>query len=638
MTAADDLRRFALQLHGWGARVAALGPDKRPVHKWAAGRDEPQTREEAAGLPWGRARAVGVVCGPGGWRAFDVDAVKEEGARPVGGDVRRALLEGLGLPIDYQWAQTTPRGGLHVFFRCDDPRPGDWPGGGVIVGEPGDPAAFAQLELRWERSLVTVAGAGYSWLRNDEPFVTPALLPWAAVERAFCAVADRPVKRGMTIRQTAGRGYGEAALADAMRQVAGAPEGARNARLFAQAAGVLELANGGEIALVEVERGMTAAGLAAGLGEDEVEATLESAKRRTAGKARTAAAITFPPSSNGHGANGSGAVPDVSAVLHLHPTSLADLLATYMAPLEWLVEGLVARGQLVLLAGRPKSGKSWLALALAQAIDSGRLFLNRETRRGRVLLVALEDGPRRLRGRVETLGWQPARVDVLFELARLDGDGVNPGPGLVQLAGAAPDYDLIVIDTLIAGLSGRADENSNPAMAAVANELAAIARTSDTTILLIHHTSKATHEDIFHTIRGASALRGSYDAGWVLDRKREEREALLHMESKDADNTTFTIRQAEGGAGWQLLGSGVELGNIRAGRKVVEALQNEGDGVTADELAKTLGITRQAAGKQLRAAEAAGVVRRERQQGGQGLLLEDGGGPPRKEADLWFLA
>lgn len=337
---------------------------------------------------------------------------------------------------------------------------------------------------------------------------------------------------------------------------------------------------------------------------------------------------------NGNGAGSHDVKVDAGAVMSLRPAALADLLAADMRPIEWVVEGLVARGQLVMIAGRPKSGKTWLVLQLAQSVDEGRAFLGKETTRGRVLLVTLEDGPRRLRSRVEMLGWRPKAVDVVFSLAHLDGDGMTAGPGLRQLDEAAGKYDLIVIDTLIAGLSGRADENSNTAMAAIANDLADIARASNAAVVLVHHTSKGTHEDVFHTIRGASALRGAYDVGMVLERKKDEREGLLHVESKDLEGGSFTIRQGDGGAGWQLVGGAVELRKIRAGRQVVMTLMEHGDGVTAEDLAKTMGITRQAANQQLLAAEAQALVRRKKPDAEQ-LQLIDGGS--KKKADVWYL-
>lgn len=334
--------------------------------------------------------------------------------------------------------------------------------------------------------------------------------------------------------------------------------------------------------------------------------------------------------SNGNGAaNGSGPKAANGDAIHLpRPLPLAQLLKRDFPPLVFLVDGILAKGHLAMLGGRPKSGKSWLVLQLAQAIDRGLTFLDRETRRGRVLYIALEDGERRIYQRTNVLRWQPTDgAAVLFDIAHFDGSDGMPGPGLAQIAALADDFDLIIIDTLIATLSGRASENDNVQMGMIVNELARIAHTSETAVLLVHHTSKGNSENVFDLLRGASALRGAYDVGLLLERKQDEREGILHMESRDVDLSNMTIRQAGDGAGWECLGNGSEINRIRAGRRVVEALRENGDGLTAEEVGELLKVSRQAAGAQLRGAESAGLVRRESER-------REGSTKP---VDIWYL-
>lgn len=335
-------------------------------------------------------------------------------------------------------------------------------------------------------------------------------------------------------------------------------------------------------------------------------------------------AADAPLSANGHGP---GAISPGNGLLHPQPRALADLLKQQFDPLSYLVDGIIARGHLAMFGGRPKSGKSFLGLQLAQAIDTGKPFLGRNTQQGRVLYIALEDGERRVHQRGQLLGWRPQQAAVLFDIARFDGDG-GPGPGVAQIAQLAPTYQLVIIDTLIATLSGRANENDNTTMGAIVNELARVAHDTNTAILLIHHTSKGAAENIFDLFRGASALRGGYDVGMMLERKQNEREALLHLESRDVDCASLTIRQSDNGAGWEALGNGAEIVTIRAGRRIVEAIHEHGEGLTAEELAGAIGTTRQAVQKQLTAAEDNRLVRREK-----GRRTGSA-----KAADLWYLS
>lgn len=289
----------------------------------------------------------------------------------------------------------------------------------------------------------------------------------------------------------------------------------------------------------------------------------------------------------------------------LAASSMVDLLARDFPPLTWLVDDLVARGYLVMLGGRPKSGKSWLGLQLAMAVDQGVDFLDRPTRTGKTLYIALEDGERRMQQRVNLLKWQPRAADVATTIARFVGDNGEPGPGLLQLREAASvgNYDLIVVDTLIATLSGRANENDNAQMGELLNDLARIAHDTDTAIVVIHHTGKQGADDIFGTLRGASAIRGAYDLGLILERKQAEREAVLHIEARDFDASSLTLQQVVGGAGWECMGDGKAIGYLRAGRTAVEMLKEHGEGLTAQELSDLSGKTADAVRKCMATAE-----------------------------------
>src|SRR5215470_11707117 len=69
----------------------------------------------------------------------------------------------------------------------------------------------------------------------------------------------------------------------------------------------------------------------------------------------------------------------------------ADLVAREFKEPKWAVPQIVAEG-LTILAGKPKTGKSWLALDFAVAMAGGYDALgNIRCPQGDVLLLALED-------------------------------------------------------------------------------------------------------------------------------------------------------------------------------------------------------------------------------------------------------
>ncbi len=309
-----------------------------------------------------------------------------------------------------------------------------------------------------------------------------------------------------------------------------------------------------------------------------------------------------------------------SAPVSLSVVSGAELYDREYPPRQFLVDGLIKRGDFVLLAGRPKSGKSWLLLQLAQALDTGTPFLGRDTIQVRVLFIALEDGERRVHERLQIRKWRPFATFFSFGMLPLHGSGLD------QLKHASEGFDAVIIDTFRAAC-GSVDENNNVEMGLLAQAVADYAHNTEKVIIVAHHTRKGGSEDPFETVRGAGAIRAAYDIGFLLERQAKEPEAVLRVESRDIQVEDMTIR-FDPSAGWTYEGSSLRIEEIRAGRRVVKALVELGDGQTTDEIAKHLGITRQAAGQQLAKAERDGLVKRQ---------TEPSEGP-RKPRDLWFLA
>ena len=106
----------------------------------------------------------------------------------------------------------------------------------------------------------------------------------------------------------------------------------------------------------------------------------------------------------------------------------ADLMREELPPVRWAVPGILPEG-LSLLAGKPKLGKSWLALGLAVAKASGGLALGKiPVDRGGVLYLALEDNRRRLQNRLrKVLGGDaaPEGLHIATEWARVDEGGAD---------------------------------------------------------------------------------------------------------------------------------------------------------------------------------------------------------------------
>ena len=219
-----------------------------------------------------------------------------------------------------------------------------------------------------------------------------------------------------------------------------------------------------------------------------------------------------------------------------------ELLTAELPPTPWLIPGMIPIG-LVILAGRRKLGKSFLALQMAGAIGSGGDFLGQKIAQGRCLYLALEDTAARLQARMRMQSWQPgAQVDFALTWPALD-DG-----GLVNLQDelTAGAYNLLVIDTLSRCLTRRQDQNNVTDMTFALSALQHLAFSRNMTILLIDHHTKASQAldlaDPVDDLLGSSGKGAVADAVFGLYRPRGQREVKLLGRGRDFDELSFDLR------------------------------------------------------------------------------------------------
>ena len=132
-------------------------------------------------------------------------------------------------------------------------------------------------------------------------------------------------------------------------------------------------------------------------------------------------------------------------------TNTNVIMATVFDPIRWTVPGYLAEG-LSVLAGRQKLGKTWLAIDFALAVATGGIAMGSvHVEQGDVLYIDMENGPRRIQRRIETIhGHLRDRPD----LSRLE--WVTEAPQLDKgFIGALEDWRqsvrqprLVVIDVL----------------------------------------------------------------------------------------------------------------------------------------------------------------------------------------------
>lgn len=256
-----------------------------------------------------------------------------------------------------------------------------------------------------------------------------------------------------------------------------------------------------------------------------------------------------------------------------------ELMGKQYAPMIWAVDGLISEG-LNILAGAPKSGKSWLALDIATAITTGKQALGHfRCSKGTVLYLALEDSERRVTERIETLGMKDDLNDnfvLCTECPRADNGGIE---FLGNFVNDNPDTRLIIIDVLQRFRTmSRAGVNLYEAQYAELEQIQRFAISKGLAVLALTHKRKGTRNgsgDPFDEITGSTAIRGAADVNLVLSKSRNlESGAVLKIEGRDLppeNEQDIALRKA--GARWIYAGTAEEADISETRHKIIEAMK-----------------------------------------------------------------
>jgi phage/plasmid primase-like uncharacterized protein len=256
----------------------------------------------------------------------------------------------------------------------------------------------------------------------------------------------------------------------------------------------------------------------------------------------------------------------------------ADLCAKHFNPVRWIVPGLLPAG-LTILAGAPKTGKSWFALDLAIAGATGGAVLGKvQVDPGDVLYLALEDNQRRLKSRLlKRLGGEsaPDNLELATQWARLDQGAVDR---LKEWLIGHPAARLIVIDTLARiRPPSNAKNNTYESDYAVGVELLQLAAEYNVAIVLVHHTRKGEADDPLELISGSTGLTGGVDNVMVLQRVRGTDDATLFVTGRDIENENkYGLSWDSQIAAWRVTGEGPHVGLSPERRAVFDIVAEHG--------------------------------------------------------------
>ncbi len=294
--------------------------------------------------------------------------------------------------------------------------------------------------------------------------------------------------------------------------------------------------------------------------------------------------------------------------------SLRDLLSWELPPVRWAVPDILPEG-LTLLAGKPKLGKSWLALSMALSIAAGGVALGKQpVAQGDVLYLALEENARRLQARARQLLASMPDVPGGLEFA-LDWPRLMEG-GLAHLEEylkSHPNTRLVVVDTW-AKVAPRTDTRRCTQYEGDYEALTPLKRLADTyhvSILAVHHLRKTGASDVLDEITGSTGMTGAVDGTLILKRERGQMDATLFVTGRDIEREQeLALRFEAESAQWLLLGNAEEVGSSRARKAILDLLREhpqQQEGLRPREIAgaleKNYHTTRSLLGKMVDAGE-----------------------------------
>lgn len=276
--------------------------------------------------------------------------------------------------------------------------------------------------------------------------------------------------------------------------------------------------------------------------------------------------------------------------------SIEELAAQFLTVAELKVQhpnlpatmlgGYVRQGDIAILAGAPKSGKTTLLVEAVKAVASEHgTFLGEEVQHGDVVIVSEE----RAAQVVE-------KLDGFAGVHVLTRDNAIPKPSWPAIVAAAlkrcedTGAVLLIIDTVRwwTDLDGDKSKSDGWVMTAM-RELAA-ASALDVTVLIVHHTRKG-GGDNGEAVANSNALVGACDVLLEYETGSAPTERILKTLSRDPDAPPVTILNRDDTGRLQLVGVANDVGEAKSlgwRDRLLDALPTGEPGVPRDELADTL--------------------------------------------------
>jgi hypothetical protein len=269
-----------------------------------------------------------------------------------------------------------------------------------------------------------------------------------------------------------------------------------------------------------------------------------------------------------------------------------DVMTMEIPSIDWIVDGMIARGTITLWAGAGGTAKSFLAQKMGIAVATGSKFLGRDCKLTPTLYLDYENPAYAVRARLELMADSP------IETLKVWGTWLEQQPppiGSERLKDIVKQAKpLVIVDPF--RFSHSQDENDSTAMSTVMRELRSYAA-AGSAVVILHHLAKTEGS----TGRGSTAIRDHSDVAFVQEISAETQLITLKgSKNRFGELLAVTIRPDFDAGTFEVTNSAQFTKRAEELEKLREIIAEQ-PGLSQNALYKIVGGKKETIGRRLKA-------------------------------------